>query len=144
MADDPRRGSGTRGGRLAAHVQLAPASIYYLVLFGAPLVLLIIYSFYTTENFKLVPDFSLENYVEALTDPLHRKFYARTLRVAGIASFTVIFIAFPLSFIITFVLRARRQMLYFLVLVSLFGGYLVRIYAWRNIFGPRRHPQPRR
>ena len=64
-----------------------------------------------------------------------RAFFARTLRIAAIISIIVVAVSYPFAYIITYVIPRRRQLLYFLVLVSLFGGYLVRIYAWRNILG---------
>src|SRR4029077_8271081 len=58
-----------------------------------------------------------------------------TIALSLLASVIVLAIAYPFAYAITFVFPRRRQLLYFLVLVSLFGGYLVRIYAWRTILG---------
>lgn len=100
-----------------------------------PIGYLVAYSFYTVDSFDFVPDWNLGNYTEALTSEVYRSFYLRTLTVAAICSVLVVLISFPFAFIISYVLPKRRQLLYFLVLVSLFGGYLVRIFAWRNILG---------
>jgi len=121
--------------RLVTALQLAPASVYYSALFGAPLILLVAYSFYTTENFDFIPSFTLDNYVTAWTSDVYRTYFARTLRVSAITALVIALVAFLYSYVITYALRARRSLLYFLVLVSMFGGYLVRIYAWRSIFG---------
>lgn len=123
--------------RLISYLQLLPASVYYLALFGAPVILLVVYSFFQARNYQYIPAFTLENYYEVATGPRYSKVFLRTLRVAFTGTIITVFIAYVYSFIVTFILRARRQMLYFLILVSLFGGYLVRIFAWRNIFGTR-------
>lgn len=44
-------------------------------------------------------------------------------------------IAFTLSYLMRFVFPHKAQFILQLVLVSLFSGYLVRIYAWRTILG---------
>ncbi|HJN39999.1 MAG TPA: ABC transporter permease [Chloroflexota bacterium] len=128
----PLRG---RRRRVGAWLQLAPASLYFLVFFVAPITVLIGLSFYSVRNFDFVPELTLENYWEVITSSTLRAFFARTLRIAAIISVIVVLVSYPFAYIISYVMPRRRQLLYFLVLVSLFGGYLVRIYAWRNILG---------
>jgi spermidine/putrescine transport system permease protein len=122
-------------GRIGPWAQLTPATLYLVLLFLVPIGLLVATSFFRVEDFQPVPAFTLDNYLEALTSTTFRAFFFRTFRLAGIISLIVVLVSFPFTYLITFVFRRRRQLLYFLVLVSLFGGYLVRIYAWRNILG---------
>ncbi len=124
-----------RPNRLATTMLLVPASVYYSALFGAPLLLLVAYSFYTTENFDFIPTLSLDNYATALSSEVYRTYFVRTLRISIITASVIVIVGFFYAFVITYSLRSRKAFLYFLVLVSLFGGYLVRIYAWRSIFG---------
>ena len=124
-----------RGRQFGAWLQLAPASLYFLILFVAPIGVLVVISFYSVRNFDFVPELTLGNYWEVATSSTLRAFFARTLRIAAIISIIVVAVSYPFAYIITYVIPRRRQLLYFLVLVSLFGGYLVRIYAWRNILG---------
>lgn len=114
---------------------LTPAAIYFLVLFLIPVGILVGYSFYSVESLRPVADFTFDNYGEVATNPIFRSIFVRTLRMAAIISFVVVAVSFPFSYLITYVFPRRRQFLYFLVLVSLFGGYLVRIYAWRTMLG---------
>jgi spermidine/putrescine transport system permease protein len=114
---------------------LVPASAWFLLLFLGPLLVLFAFSFFTFRNLQWVPDFTLENYVEALTDPAFRTILLRTLTVALVVTVCVLMVAYPFTYVITFVFPRQRQALYFLVLVTLFGSYLVRIYAWRTILG---------
>lgn len=114
---------------------MAPATLYYIALFLIPLLMLAVYSFYSVESFEPVPKLTLDNYVEAVTSDVYRGFYLRTLRVALIVAVIVTCISFPFAFVLNYLLPARKHVLYFMVLVSLFGGYIVRVYAWRNIMG---------
>ena len=124
-----------RRGRFEGWLELTPAAIYFLVLFLIPVGILVAFSFYSVENLRPVADFTFDNYREVATNPIFRQVFVRTLRMAAIVSFVVIGVSFPFSYLITYVFPRRRQFLYFLVLVSLFGGYLVRIYAWRSMLG---------
>jgi spermidine/putrescine transport system permease protein len=130
-----RAGGGGRS--LVPWAQLAPSAVYFLAFFAAPVSFLVAYSLFTTENFDYVADLTLANYREAVTSEVFRAYFLRSFRLAAIISTIVVVVSFPFAYAITYVFPRRRQALYFLVLVSLFGGYLVRIYAWRNILGRR-------
>lgn len=116
-------------------LQLSPSALYYLALFAAPLLLLAAYSFFTVENFDPVAKLTFANYGEAITSEVFRGYYVRTLRVAAVVAVTVALISYPFAFVLHYIFPQRKHLLYFLVLVALFGGYIVRVYAWRNIMG---------
>jgi spermidine/putrescine transport system permease protein len=120
---------------LFAASPLAPALVYFLLLFVGPLLVLVVFSFFTFRDLRWHAELNLGNYVDALTDPAYRTILLRTVTVAAATTVAVLAIAYPFTYVITFVLPRRRQVLYFLVLVTLFGSYLVRIYAWRTILG---------
>jgi len=121
--------------RTSTALLLAPATIYFVLFFVVPLGVLVLFSFYTYKNFDWTSRLTLSNYSQALTNPAFRAFYWRTLWVALLVSAIVVTISYLFSYIITYLLPGLRRALYFLVLVSLFGGYLVRIYAWRTMLG---------
>lgn len=114
---------------------LAPPTIYFVLLFVVPLIVLVAYSFYTYSNFNFSAKLTLSNYMQALSNPALRAFYFRTLKIALGVSVGVVIVSYLFSHILMYVLPGARRILYFLVLVSLFGGYLVRIYAWRTMLG---------
>ena len=121
--------------RLVAWLQLLPGTAYFTLLFLVPLAGLLAMSFFRLVDFDPVPAFVLSNYVEVLTTSIHARLGLRTIQVAGILTVIVLLVSFPCAYVLNFVFRAKRQLLYFLILVSLFGGYIVRIYAWRSILG---------
>ena len=131
-------GASGRPGRrrgFVAGLPLAPALLWFLLFFVGPFLVLLAFSFHTFRGLEWLPVFTFENYAETLTSPVFRVIFWRTLTVALSVTVAVLLIAYPFTYIITFVFPARRQLLYFLVLVTLFGSYLVRIYAWRTILG---------
>jgi ABC-type spermidine/putrescine transport system permease subunit I len=124
-----------RRDRVSTTMLLAPPAIYFVVLFVVPLVVLLAYSFYTYQNFNFTTNLTVANYTQALTSPALRDFYFRTLKIAFAVSVIVVAVSYAFSHILMYVLPRAKRILYFLVLVSLFGGYLVRIYAWRTMLG---------
>jgi spermidine/putrescine transport system permease protein len=114
---------------------LAPAGAYYVVLFAVPLVCLFALSFWRAKGFAVIPDFSLENYVKIATSPLHRVLLVRTIVIGLVTAAIVVPLAFTLAYLMRFVFERRGQIILQLVLLSMFSGYLVRIYAWRTILG---------
>lgn len=114
---------------------LAPPAVYFVLLFVVPLAVLLVYSFYTYSDFNFTAKLTIENYSQALTSPALRDFYFRTLKIAFAVSITVVVVSYAFAHILMYVLPRAKRTLYFLVLVSLFGGYLVRIYAWRSMLG---------
>ena len=72
-----------------ALTMLAPATIYYTILFAIPLFCLFVLSFWRAKGFSVIPDLSLENYAKIATSPLHRLLLVRTIVIGlGTAAMT--------------------------------------------------------
>jgi spermidine/putrescine transport system permease protein len=116
-------------------VAMLPAGAFYAAFFVMPMLFLLVLSVWTTRGFELVPGFTLDNYAKALLSPLHRALMLRTVGVALVTTAIVVPIAFAMSALMRFVLERRGRLILQVVMLSLFSGYLVRIYAWRTILG---------
>ena len=114
---------------------LLPGFSLYLIFFLIPLTILAVYSFWTQIDFKMNPGFTLEHYQAVFTTSLYRDVFLRTIIVATLTALIVVPIAYILSYIMQFVFPHRATLLLNIILVSMFSGYLVRIYAWRTILG---------
>jgi spermidine/putrescine transport system permease protein len=120
---------------LPTALQLGPALLFLAVFLIGPVAVFFAYSFWTIEGFDLVPAWNADNYRKALTDPIYQELFAQTLLTAGTAALVTVAIAYAFAHTIRFHLRRYQEVLLFLVIVALFSGYLVRIYAWRTILG---------
>ena len=135
MATD-RPGEGSKARRLPPGLwQLAPAVTFYLLFFVAPILILFLYSFWTHQGFDVVPVFTLSNYLTGLTTTTYAAVLVRTVIVGLVTASIVVPTAYVLAYVMRFVFESRAQLLLNVVLVSMFSGYLVRIYAWRTILG---------
>jgi spermidine/putrescine transport system permease protein len=112
---------------------LAPAGLIFVGLFAVPLGYFFVISFWSVRARIMRPDFTFKNYVATWTD--YGDTLASTLLIALAISLTTTVLAFGFAYVIRF--RAGRwgNALLFLTLITLFGGYLVKIYAWKSILG---------
>lgn len=135
MATD-RPGEGSEARRLPPGLwQLVPAVGFYILFFAAPILIFFVYSFWTHQGFDVVPDFTLSNYLTGLTTTTYAAVLVRTVIVGLVTASVVVPTAYVLAYLMHFVFESRAQLLLNVVLVSMFSGYLVRIYAWRTILG---------
>ncbi len=114
-------------------VALWPASLVYLGLFVAPLLFFLVISFWTVRARMMRPAFTFDNYVEAFRD--YGDVLAFTLWISALVAISTTLLAFLFAYAIRFKLGRYANVFLFLALVTLFGGYLVKIYAWKGILG---------
>lgn len=116
------------GGILAA-----PAAIYMLLFFVVPAILLFSYSFWMSSGFRIVPDFVLTNYISAIRSPLFLRVTYNAIVIGLITASVTLCLSIPVGYYLTYV--ARSKVIFYLILVTWFSSYLVRIYAWRTLLG---------
>ncbi len=112
----------------------APIAVI-LLLFVAPLIILVIMSFRFESLYGFQTGWTLENFRLLFTDPIYRGVAKDTLIIATTAMICQLLIAFPLSYFIAF--KAGRWELPLLLLLVLVDELnpIVRIYAWRMLLG---------
>ncbi len=110
-----------------------PAGLIFLLFFLGPFAYFVVMSFWSVSLFKLSRHFTFINYIDIYTDYLYSLGY--TFAIALIIALITTAIAFAFAYLIRF--RAGRfgTLLLFVTLLTMFGGYLVKIYAWRTILG---------
>ena len=123
--------TGVRRGTFAG--ALVPAGAVFVGLFIAPLAYFFAVSFWTVRARMMRPDFSLQNYVEAVSE--YGDVLAFTLAISGVIAVSTTVLAFLFAYAIRFKLGRFANLFLFLTLITLFGGYLVKIYAWKSILG---------
>ncbi len=78
--------------------------------------------------------FSLDNYRTLVEEPVYRQIAGRTILIAALVTLFDALIAFPIAFYMAKVAGPRaRAALVVAVLLPLWSGYLVKVYAWRTI-----------
>src|SRR5690349_16260195 len=108
---------------------LAPSWAVMLLLFLAPLAIILFYSFLTRGTYGGVSlPWSAGNY-QRLIDPLYWTILLRSLWIAGAATLLCLVLGFPLALFIS--RSGRRKALYLgLVILPFWTSFLIRTYAW--------------
>jgi spermidine/putrescine transport system permease protein len=115
---------------------LLPLGIALSLGFVLPLVLLFVKSFQTSLGYGQVSGhLTFSSYVTALTSPLYRTVAVNALEIGGIGTVLTSLLSFPLAYFIRFRLRRGQNTILLLIMISLFAGYIVKIYAWTTILG---------
>ena len=114
---------------------LLPVSVYYCLFFLIPMGVLFIYSFWITSVTRIVPTFTLTNYLLIFTQPLYRNICMRSIGIGLITATICVIASYPVAYVLTFKYKKLRDMILYIILFSLFSNYLVRVYAWKTILG---------
>jgi spermidine/putrescine transport system permease protein len=110
-----------------------PAGMLFLLFFVGPFAYFAVMSFWSVSLFKLSRDFTWANYVDVYRD------YLGSLGFTFLIAFVIATITTVAGFAFAYLIRFRAGRwgtpLLFITLLTMFGGYLVKIYAWRTILG---------
>jgi putative spermidine/putrescine transport system permease protein len=100
------------------------------------LALFLVTSFWSVDSFSgnIVTTPTLDNYVAVATTEVYRTIAIRTVVMAALVTLTCVVVAFPIAFYASRVASPRtRGILVVSILLPLWSGYLVKVYAWRLI-----------
>jgi spermidine/putrescine transport system permease protein len=112
---------------------VAPSALIFCVLFIAPMAFFVVLSFWQVEYFELSTEPTLSNYRDVFANYWHVMGFTVVLATATALLTTAL--GFVFSFLARFRAGEWAQVLLFIVLITLFGGYLMKIYAWKTILG---------
>jgi len=119
--------------RSATYLLLAPAALIFGTLFVLPLAYFLVISFWRVVLFKLKPDFTVGNYLQVFE--LHLPTLLFTLGLALMIAALTTCLGFVYAYLIRFKAGRFGPTLLFVALITLFGGYLMKIYSWMTILG---------
>jgi putative spermidine/putrescine transport system permease protein len=123
--------------KLGLGLTLGPPMLWLGVAYLGALAALFITAFWSTESLtgNVVRNWNLENFRDLIELPVYRRIALRTVFVATAVTLVCAVIAFPIALFMAKVAPARwRHIMVVAVLMPLWASYLVKTYAWRNMF----------
>ena len=112
---------------------LLPSLAVFTFIFLAPLLYFFVVSFWRKKGFDLIPDATLSNYIQVFEG------YSRPLWFTFVIALLIAVLTTVLAFCFAYVVRFKAGRygvpLLFVALITLFGGYLSKIYVWKTILG---------
>ncbi len=112
---------------------LTPPLAWFVVIYFASLLLLLITAFWTIDPFttQIVQIWNLDNFRIILSESTYGSIIGRTVLIAALVTLTDAVLAFPFAYYMARVASRRVQTLLFAaVLLPLWASYLARVYAW--------------
>ena len=111
------------------YLLLAPGAAWLLLFFALPLLIVLLYSFFTRGPYgNVVYDFTLDNYVR-LANPIYLQILIRSLWMAVTAMLISLLLGYPLAWFIVRQPSRWRPLLLLLVIIPFWTNFLVRTYA---------------
>ena len=119
-----------RGWTLRLVGLLTPVTIWLGLFFLVPLLLILAYSFGTSNIYGgITLGFNPGNYFRVF-DPLYLEIIVRTFVIAAITTVLCFVLGYPLAYFIVFKGRRWRNVLILLVMVPFWTSLLIRAYSW--------------
>jgi spermidine/putrescine transport system permease protein len=115
------------------YLLLAPSTAVFLLCFVVPLSYFLLLSFYRIVSYQIDTTITGANYIVVWRD--YFQSISFTFAVALAVALTVTALAFGFAFYVRFKAGRFGILLIFVALVTLFGGYLTKIYVWKTILG---------
>lgn len=114
---------------------ISPTFLYAFVLLLLPIMVVIAHSFWTQDYLTIDRSFTLENYRQALTEPMYRDLLARSMFVSLAVSVATVLLAYPVAYYISFHGGRHKNLWLFIIMVPFWTSYLLRVMAWKVILG---------
>jgi spermidine/putrescine transport system permease protein len=119
-----------RGWTLRLAGLLTPVTIWLGLFFLVPLLLILAYSFGTSNVYGgITLGFNPSNYLRVF-EPLYLQIIVRTFVIAALTTLLCLVLGYPLAYFIVFKGRKWRNALILLVMVPFWTSLLIRAYAW--------------
>jgi spermidine/putrescine transport system permease protein len=132
----PAEARATRGPKNRRDLLAAvPAAIYLIAFMVIPVIVLLVYSVLTAGFFTVTGPITFDNYKQALESSLTWQLGRNSLVVGGATALISVAIAIPVAYWLRYHAGRFQIPIMFLIALSMFASYLVRIYAWRTILG---------
>jgi putative spermidine/putrescine transport system permease protein len=123
--------------RNTSYLQLAPLCLVLLLFVAAPLVFVVIVSFFRTTGFSTVPAFSLENYTSVLSTGLTLSLYVQMAKFALLTWMVCLLLGFFVAYFLVFHVRNRTVAigLFLLCTVPFWTSNVIRMISWLPMLG---------
>ncbi len=123
-----------RGHRIQFWILFTPAAFWLGFFFLVPLLIVLVYSFFTRGPYgNVVYRWTVENYVR-LFDPVYFQIFWQSLWMALVTTVISLLVGYPLAYYIARQRQPWRNVLLLLVIIPFWTNFLVRTYAIMVLF----------
>lgn len=117
-------------------VTMVPGALFILIFLLIPLLSIIVFSFWRTESYTLIPDWNIDNYRTIVTERTYLVFLRRSVAMALAVSLVCLVYAWPVAYLIAKHGGRYRLILLLLTAAPFLTGVILRVTAIQQILGP--------
>jgi len=114
---------------------LSPVMITMVVLLAAPLLLLVIYSFWTQNGLIYDTSLTLDRYRELATQESYIDIFWRSIETSSLVTAFTVLLAYPMAYYVAFGVKKYKFVWLILLTIPFWTSYLLRVFAWKVILG---------
>lgn len=125
--------------RYKPYFQLAPLTLVLLLFVAAPLMFVVIVSFFRTDGFDTIPAFTFENYQAILSSPLTVSLYLKMIKYALMTWAASLVIGFFVAYFLVFHVRNRMVAigLFLVCTVPFWTSNVIRMISWMPVLAEK-------
>lgn len=113
-----------------------PGVFFVLLFLMLPLVSIVVFSFWRTESYELIPEWNLDNYKAVLGEWIYLKFIFTSFVMASVVSLVCLVYSWPCAYLIAKHGGRYRLILVLLTAAPFLTGIILRVTALQQILGP--------
>ncbi|WP_162841758.1 ABC transporter permease [Ancylobacter rudongensis] len=135
MPGSPRRRTSLTA--LLPTAGLLPLVLWQIVFFVVPVALIVGLSVWRRENYRLIPDFTFNNYAAILARPAIWRALLLSAETAAFVTVVCAVLAYPVAYFIAKKAGRWRGLLLVAVIAPFWVSIVMRVAAWRLLLGER-------
>jgi spermidine/putrescine transport system permease protein len=112
-----------------------PVALFLGVGAVLPILVLVLFSVFTVEDFELVPAFTFASWREVATSPTYAILIAKAVGSGLLTVLLTALAGYPVALALARLPKAWKGVALVVLLTPLYTGEIVRIYAWRIVLG---------
>ncbi len=116
---------------------LLPLVLWQIVFFVLPVVLILGLSLWRTRNYRLIPDFTFDNYAAIFARPAIWRALLLSVETAAFVTVACAVLAYPVAYFIAKKAGRWRGLLLVAVIAPFWVSIVMRVAAWRLLLGER-------
>ena len=113
-----------------------PGAVFIVFFLLGPILSIVVFSFWRTEVFNLIPDWNLNNYRDLFGETTYMKFLMRSFVTAVLVSLACLVYSWPVAYFIAKHGDRYRLLLVLALAAPFFTGIILRISGIQGVMGP--------
>ena len=113
-----------------------PGALFIVIFLLGPIISIVVFSFWRTEVFNLIPDWNLNNYRDLFGETTYMKFLMRSFITAVLVSLACLVYSWPVAYFIAKHGDRYRLLLVLALAAPFFTGIILRISGIQGVMGP--------